>query len=452
MYTTSATWRRWARFRFSVLSAVAVGLTTGSHAEAVQEFYVDFVGPGGALPAYTYTYTEPQKAFVIDYLNERFLPHGMEFFAGPRPDAKLFSASLITLNDPAFGGGAEHTDFRNEVHNDHADINALSIFDFVGMPAPSLADMAIGTANLVAHEAEHLMGVRHHDALSPVGMGLGAGITPTEFKPTYPGPSLASDTGMFFAALHAGGSLSAGTLTSPLYVSEREAARLTAAQFPFVHTDETAPDNHAVEKAQPVPVPLVALPYPFRPPTPPGEPELVALNVNLATVSGEFDPKGDGTFLGDYYTFEGSMGQLWTIEGLSYILEGGDRYADNADIAIALLDGRIGEPSAGALIGYYSSSAINDDDDDIAPGGGSYLGATLLDVILPYTGPYVIEVFVAGPALGLGKSGMDGGRYELFIYNTMPVAVPEPSTLALFVLGAIGLFSASRRCKTRYRG
>jgi hypothetical protein len=418
---------------------------TGGRAIATQKFYVDFVGPGTAPPVYTYSYTTPQIAFAIDYLNTRFMQHGMEFIAGKRPDEELFSASLITLNDPAFGGGAEHIDFRNDVHNDHAVINALSVFDFVGVPSPTVPDMAIGTANLVAHEAEHLMGMRHHDALTPVGKGLGAGIVPSDFSPAYPGPSMATGSGITFADLHAGGSLSYGTLTSELYVGERSAARLTAAQFPFVHTDEIAPDNHMVDKAQPVPTPLIALPYPYRPPTPPGEPELVALNVNIAAVSGELNPAGDsGMFLGDYYKFTGLAGQRWTIEAMSYILEGGDRYADNADIAIALLDGRSGHPSEGALIGYYSSTAINDDDDDIAPGGGSYRGATLLDVILPYAGSYVIEVFAAGPALGLGKPGTDGGSYELFLYNTAPVAVPEPGSVLLLLTGGLTLL----RCRS----
>jgi hypothetical protein len=418
----------------------------GGRAMAAQKFYVDFVGPGTAPPVYTYSYTAPQIDFAIGYLNTRFMQHGMEFIAGERPDAELFSASLVTLNDPSFGGGAEHVDFRNEVHNDHAVINALSVFDFVGEPSPSVPDMAIGTANLVAHEAEHLMGVRHHDALTPVGLGLGAGITAGDFSPAYPGPSLATGSGITFADLHAGGSLSFGTLASDLYVGERSAARLTAAQFPFVHTDETVTDNHIVSKAKPVPTPLLALPYPYRPPTPPGEPMLVALNVQIATVSGKLDPVGStGMFLPDYYKFDGAAGQRWTIEALSYLLEGGDRYADNADVAIALLDGRSGLPSEGALIGYYSSTAINDDDDEIAPGGGSYRGATLLDVILPYSGPYVVEVFAASPALGLGKPGTDGGSYELFLYNTAPVAVPEPGSVLLLLTAGLAILRCRRR-------
>ncbi|MBI1370815.1 MAG: hypothetical protein GC162_19450 [Planctomycetes bacterium] len=426
---------------------LCVLLAMGPGAKGAQTFYVDFVGPGTAAPDEMYTYSAPQIEFVIDYLNTRFMQHGMTFIAGERPDAELFSASLITLNTPGSSSGAEHIDFRNEDHHDHADINAYTTFTtFLGVASPSASDMAIGTANLIGHEAEHLMGMRHHDALTPVGAGLGAGIVPGDFSPSYPGPSGATGSGITFADLHAGGSLSYATLTSDLYVGERTAARLAAAQFPFTHTDETATMNHMVSTAMEVPTPLIALPYPYRPPTPPGEAELVALNVNMASVSGMLDPIPDtGAFMGDYYKFFGSAGQRWTIEAMSYLLEEASRYADNADVAIALLDGRTGLPSEGELIGYYSGSALNDDDDDKAPGGGSYLGSTLLDVILPYTGSYVIEVFAAGPSLGLGKPGTDGGSYELFLYNTAPVAIPEPTSAMLLTIGALTLARRPKR-------
>lgn len=135
-------------------------------------------------------------------------------------------------------------------------------------------------------------------------------------------------------------------------------------------------------------------------------------------------------FLPDYYTFAGTAGETWTFEVMSYLLPGDGaaefRYADNADVAIALLD------KDGSLI------AINDDDDDTPPFGDSDFlgGATLFDVTLPISDLYTLEIFVPGdgfPVPGSGKTGMDGGSYEIFAYRAETIFIPEPAALAMLI-------------------
>jgi hypothetical protein len=413
---------------------------------AQQEFYIDFDSvkdaydadpstPGLPPADEIYDYSPMQRMGILGYLNANYAPYGMLFLEGPKPHP--LDDSSIVLNG-GFGAGSEHVDFRNLDDDDSAAVNTISIFKFLGAPTWTDFDVAIGTANLVAHEAEHLMGVRHHDALGPIGMGLGGGIFPGDFLPTYPGPSGATETGISFSSLHAGGSLSFGSLIAPEFVSERAVVRthMGGIAGPLFHTPEATTMNHSVESAKPVPTPAFSLPYPLRPPTPPGEPILVGIEGFAATVSGALDSDGAGGFLSDYYKFSGVEGQHWTIEAMSYILEGGDRYPDNADVGILIL-----EPEFGAVLLYHSVTAINDDDDD------GLLGSTLLDFILPYSGEYIIEVVAAGPFLGTGKTTFDGGSYELFLYTAERVSIPEPATLTSLSFAVVVLLSRRRNGK-----
>lgn len=438
--------------------AACVALVLGglSTAQAAQKIYIDFdsvkdafdtSGPGPGIPPADeiYDYSAPQRTFILDYLNANYMPYGMEFFEGPRPIIELTSASEVTLNK-GFGAGSDGNDFRNQDNDDDASGNTISIFKFLGKVAGEWtdADVAIASANIVGHEASHLMGARHHDALNPLNHGLGGGILPGEFTPAYPGPSLADLTGATFMSQHVGGSLGFGLLTEEKVLSERVIPRLlvAAADGDDFLTPETAVDNHAVPMAQFVPTPGFSAPYPLRPPLAPGETEMpVSIDGVMATVTGELDADGGGGFMSDYFKFDAEAGQIWTIEAMSYIIveDGTARYTDNADVAIILLD------EFGSTVPYHGLlSAVSDDDDDSA---GMFFGASLIDIVIPTSGTYVLEVIAAAPFIGTGKDGTDGGSYELFFYSAevMTVTIPEPASAALLLPGLILLARRRRR-------
>ncbi|MEL6330284.1 MAG: hypothetical protein AAFR38_11535 [Planctomycetota bacterium] len=420
------------------LASVSAGAAAGS---MPQVFYVDFDTiidaepgtPGLPDPAFIYDYSPDQRAFILGYLNERYESYGMMFVEGTKPAPG--AGSNVTLNSGS-GAGAEQIDFRNLDGGDDADVNILSIFEeFLGVTTYTDADVVIGTANVVGHEAEHLMGMRHHDKAGPVGLGIGGGLFPGDFTPTYPGPVGGFDSGKTTTSLHAGGVLTFSNLTKPKVIPERLIPRLIVAGDPGFTITE-AGGNNMFPTAQAIdPAPFGA-PYPLRPSLGPD-----VIDGRALVVAGALDIPGiGGGFVSDYYEFTGTAGEPWTIEAMSYILpdpdSDGERYFDNADVAIILLAGSDAPMGVapGSVIPYYSDpfGAVNDDDDDAdqVPSSkpfDSYAGATLLDVVLPYTGSYVIEVIAAAPFIGTGKDGSDGGSYELFMYTVKPTTLPRCS-------------------------
>lgn len=437
------------------LTAITFAAATLNPAHAEHKFYVDFdsiidtyeATPDamGLPPAdEIYDYSPDQRTFILDYLNTHYEMYGMKFLEGPKPIA--FVDSDITLNK-SFGAGSEGVDFRNENEDDGAFANTISIFKFLGEDSWTDDDVAMGTANLVGHEAAHLMGVRHHDAWGPIGTGIGT--IPSDFTPTFPGPVGAPETPSTFASLHFGGSLSFEGLTTPKVVSERTAVRLEVTK-PFSDDliIEDDGDNNTFDSPQPTGPTEFTTPYPFRPlPDPEDLPEgedlpifPIAIEGYIQVITGTIDTPaafGDG-FASEYYDFDGVAGDVWTIEAMSYILEGKERYPDNADVAIALLDA-----TTGAVTPYHAGTALTDDDDD---SDDEFLGATLFDIVLPYTGTYVLEVLVAAPFIAGDdtKTGTDGGSYEIFMYSAKPVTIPEPSS-ALLLLGLASTLTFKRR-------
>lgn len=437
-------------------------------ASAQQTFYVDFdtslslpdTSPGKPIPAWRYAYDEPgQRAMILDYLNMHFSRYGMTYVEGLPPTP--FSGSTITLNSPGFGAGSEGIDFRNIDDDDGATINILSILEFLGedlsSPGFTDADVAMATANVIGHESSHLMGARHHDAHGPIGTGIGPGTTPSDFLPPYVGPIGAPETGTAFAAVHAGGAnFGLSGLYSPNFISERAAVKL---EFGSVRSDDyviaEGTGNNTVDESQFFEPTPFAIPYPYRPEIdpetlPPGEdppltPDFLA-GLGMVIIGSIDTPAGEG-FMPDYYSFFGMAGQKVSIEAMSYILPGeGDdefRYADNADPTVVLLDSGVLPVTGG----------INDDDDDTPPfGDPDFLGsASLIDVTLPETGLYTIEVVAPGPlfpVMGSDKTGMDGGAYELLIYAARPVVIPEPTSGMLLgiALAAFGKLTFLARC------
>jgi hypothetical protein len=426
----------------TLLLAVSIPVCVNSPVDAFQTFYVDFdsiadaVDAGTVTPGVTpgvpaadeiYHYSAAQRATIIDYLNLHFGRYEMSFIGGlpPIPGA----GSVVQLNSgPA--GYSDGVDFRNVTHDDEAKINTIGEFKTIGKMAGDWTDdnVALATANLIAHESSHLMGARHQDAFGPIGTGIGTFAS--DFSPAYPGPV---------------GHLSFESVTTPKYVSERTAVKLelTTTHVHGFGLTETSTMNHTVGSAEPLPPVAFSAPYPYRdlpdisslPPEDLPFPVPVSIDGFAQAVVGAFTPPPhpDDPILPDYYSFKAMAGQPLTVEVMSSILEEGKRYADPVNTNVVLLDGTTGVP-----VPYYGEpgGAHNDNDSE-----STYFGSALFDVPLPPVadtdgsgfGTYVLEVSPVVPT--------DTGSYELFYYSARAtvVLVPEPETILLGLVAALGL-------------
>ncbi|MEM8946605.1 MAG: PEP-CTERM sorting domain-containing protein [Planctomycetota bacterium] len=451
--------------KVSACLAIAIALLAFRPAAALQEIYVDFDSvlmavDGGAIPGEMgippadelYDYDPLQREDILFYLNDIYGIHEVLFLEGL--PAVPGSTSVVTLNKGS-GGAADGIDFRNLNDADNAEANTIATFKFLGKDPVTDPwtddDVTIATANIVAHEANHLMGIRHQDAFGPISTGIGT--FPDDYAPTYPFPAGAPDTSEALSFLTTGFGLSFGSLTSPSFISERSAIKLELAKPSF--TDLVVLEisgNQVLGAAQAVPLADFVMPYPYRP-----LPELTdvpvedfplmirtAIEGRARVVTGSLDATdSEGKVLPDYFTFEAEAGSFVTIEVMSAILEDGDRYSDHVDVGVILLDG-----FSGASLPYGPGTGVaaaNDDDFDT-----SERGATLIDVELPVVtdtdpitglGTYAIEIisadevlFFVDPEPGPGKTGFDTGDYELLIYQAKVIDEPFPPGFADFNL------------------
>jgi hypothetical protein len=129
----------------------------------------------------------------------------------------------------------------------------------------------------------------------------------------------------------------------------------------------------------------------------------------------------------DYYSFVGSKGEIATIEVFSESIA--HRLADTTNPVVLLLD------AGGVPIDYYSGTAANNDE-------FASSDSVLLDVRLPYSGTYYIEV---GPVSGTEL--MLAGGYQLYVTRFEPV--PEPSTWVLGSVAGVALALVVRRRRRR---
>jgi hypothetical protein len=121
----------------------------------------------------------------------------------------------------------------------------------------------------------------------------------------------------------------------------------------------------------------------------------------------------------DFYSFFGEGGDLLNLEVMSDALD----LADPIDSTVTIFN------SLGVMVPYYSSTAFNDDEFET-------LDSIIIDLRLPADGTYFVMVDVFDPTV-------DTGNYELFIYTFTPV--PEPGTLGMLGIGAVGLLARRRR-------
>ena len=227
------------------LAALTVTIHCSPAARAFQEIYVDFdtilmavdagAEPGtmGIPPAdELYDYDAFQREDILFYLNDRYGQHEVTFLEGLPPVPG--SDSVITLNKGS-GGFSDGVDFRNLVSDDEAEVNTIGAFKFIGIdpvtdPWTDM-DVTIATANIVGHEAGHILGVRHQDSFGPIGSGIGT--FPDDYAPVYPFPPGAPTTVESLSFLTFGLGLTFTNLTTESFISERAALKLEMAKPDF---------------------------------------------------------------------------------------------------------------------------------------------------------------------------------------------------------------------------
>jgi hypothetical protein len=206
--------------------------------------------------------------------------------------------------------------------------------------------------------------------------------------------------------------LNADTLLSPTWFSERSAMKLLFNKI-GVTVPEVATDHAAPAEAQPVPLAPMMVPNTQMGPPDPWAPDPLDLTPLTefpgfaGAVIGATLPE---PFVVDLYRIDVPAGARVTIEAISKVIADTDpdRLPDPVDMAIELVDATL-VPVPHPVATPFT---INDDQFESTD-------SILLDVIIPVSGTYYIDVRASG------KAGADiTGEYELYVYGFMPFPKP----------------------------
>ncbi len=410
------------------LFVLAVALS-GAQASATQTVFLDFdtFTTGGK-----YVYTPIDRAFIAGKMDGTFGPYLDIDFSTTVP-AGPHSTVFFNFGTGPYGGTADSVDILNVDGTDDAYVYAEGLLGALSSPAvPSAppvtpADIVKASVNLATHELGHILGLRHHDSFGPPLSGIP--ISPGAYSPTFPGPVGAGATGSHVMSLSSSVGISRAKLVSDsLHFNFRSAFKLAASEQ-ITPTPEVPGPKFTAATAQPIFFGVVSVPNSLPPglnleefPTP-------GFDIRAVAVEGTIGPMVDGPIpmpplASDYYRFTGSAGQIVTIEVMSTVLSA-DRAPDTSDVTVYLLD------SMGLPVTHHGVGAFNDDDHESTD-------AILLDVVLPYTGTYYIEVGTSDPTVLFNS-----GAYVMYAYR---YNVPEPTALAVFVGG--GVLALRRRKAT----
>ncbi|MFO0943019.1 MAG: MBG domain-containing protein [Pirellulales bacterium] len=254
------------------------------------------------------------------------------------------------------------------------------------LPAGTSANLIALSAKIAAHELGHLLGLRHYDSFGPVNFGVHSPPGVSEFKPQYQGASAAFETFDHIIGSPASVGSTRQNDVGSLFFGEREAVKIAFAMSgndsaeTGTWTDEQDGQNRTVDTAQTVAWSTISVPNTlFR-----GLNSAKSFLVDTLAVSGQIGLAGNVSE-NDYYSFEGQAGDVVSIELFSQALRrftnnGVDGYIDSVLRLYRRIDANTVVP-----VDYYGSSAINDDEFESTD-------SLLMDVTLPVSGEYIVEV------------------------------------------------------------
>jgi hypothetical protein len=356
-------------------------LLSCAHCWATQVVFIDFdsrTGPGER------NYSTSERNSILQRVEQDYRQWDFDFTLTP-PSSGDFSTVFVNSGSPL--GLAQQIDFRNLDRNDTAEVN-------VNGSASTSAQFVTLTANVISHELGHLQGLRHGDSFGPIGSGIEVSTaTPSDFLPTYPGPTAANNTR--FHIMESDGLFIEDSTDQ--FFGPRSAVKLTFNEIGTV-VAETTGNNNSIARAQFVE--LYNMPIPdtnFRAAV--GD---IDFYVDAVVVTGSRSTSTDD----DYYRFVGFEGDIFNFEVISTTID--HRIADPIDSFLTLFD------SSGSTVDYYGVPAENDDE-------WEGLDSILIDVILPADGDYFVRV---GHFSGNGPGGNRIGDYELFMYRLADAPLP----------------------------
>ncbi len=383
-----------------------------------------------------YVYSLDVRSQILARVKEDYAPFDIEFVT-TRPTSDqyvtiLFNAAVFLPGSQfVLGGISERVGWRELSGGGVVQVDVNGFFGLTGNRLPPTTENYVAlSSTIAAHELAHMYGLRHEDAYGPPGSGIFAGSRNAQrYRPVFTGPTAAVESRLHLIASPASiGTTLVDALGNP-YFGEREALKLAFAENGSVVTElaDSAKLTAALGTnsvlVQPLGVlPAVAVPNTLMPGAKNHGRELLAA---AAAVIGEIQLGINDRSENDYYSFSGSKDDVVTIEVLSNTLR--HRFSNPIDSIVRVFD------SAGNKVAYYLSPSGAFNDDSLEP-----TDSILIDLVLPETGTYYVEVdtfsFAAPEFLqyqpGFDIAGYsarfpndpavtdrDRGQYELLIYR-----------------------------------
>ncbi len=384
---------------FSLLFATALTPIV----EATQVVYLNFERTGGTSDV---DYSQAARDSIQTIIEQDYAAWDFQFVQA-EPTSGEFS-TLFFNDGPGFGI-AEGIDFRNANKSDNARIQTSSAFDpggDMGVPInPSLFDtfeeFTRFTANVASHELGHIQGLRHRDALGPVGNGFSSDpdfMFGANFAdPAYQGARAADQ--MVFHIMETGISQLSDEIPLDKYFGTREAIKLSFNEQGSV-VPESPGIKQTIQQAQPLTLSSLDVPNTAEQ----GDVMRQEFVVDAVAVTGQIS----AALQRDFYSFQGTEGDVLNLEVHSALLgpssvSGNGRYSNTIFARVSLFD------SNGDPVDYYGIDAVNEGDFEGSP------DPLLLDLVLPATDTYFVEVeALPDPFTGVN---FDTGNYELFIHT-----------------------------------
>ncbi len=274
---------------------------------------------------------------------------------------------------------------------DAASVNVANLLGAAGEPAANSADFVALSVTIVAHELGHLSGLEHGDSYGPIGSGIYAGVSPSLYGPAYTGPTAADETVRHIMASGASvGETLFQAIDDPFF-GEREAIGLVYGEDGSPINEQATPhDTMATAQSillAPLVVPNTVLS---------GADADRVFDVTAADVVGELGVNAGKSINTDYYSFTAQAGTLINLRVMSQVLNRPQGFFDST---LTIYDAS-GKPIA------YNDDSFQDYD------------STIIDLTLPETGTYYVEVTASTKLLQPGEPiSDDTGVYELFMYT-----------------------------------
>lgn len=276
-----------------------------------------------------------------------------------------------TPSSGASGGFAEELDFRNLNLAGQASVQVNGIVGAAGFPEATSENFIALSAKIGAHELGHLLGLRHEDAIGPIGYGLHTPPGSADYKPSFTGPSAGYATFDHLIGSPATTGSDRFNDLRTLFFGEREAVKLAFNDSGF-SIPESNSDKTAAASAQAITMAPLSVPNTLASGFNAGK----QFQVAALAVTGSITLDGNGRSVSDWYSFVGSKGDLINLAVYSASL---NRVSESIDSVLRVYN------SSGVLVPYYDGTAVNDD--QFEPTDSS-----LMDLILPADGVYYIEV------------------------------------------------------------